>query len=113
MYSNDMSSSVRDEVNEIRRKHLNKVHYAKIVDTHEHFVERYPSIFRAIFNLESEELDKILDHFEDAQRNNRVAEEGRNLARRFARDDLLPKFAHMMTEEDRNKAIQSANRPDE
>ena len=105
--------SVRDEVNEIRRKHIDKVHYATIVDAHEKFVERYPSIFRAIFNLDAQELDKILDHFEDAQSKNRVAEEGRNLARRFARNDLLPKFGHMMSEDDRKKAMQSANQPDE
>lgn len=94
---------IKEQVATIRLKKKKAVPYAMIVNEHEAFMDRYPTLFRSIFGMPDDQLDALLIKFEQAKEQGTVEAEGKALTQQMVKEELLPKVGHLLNDKERQK----------
>ena len=82
---------IKSKCDEIRNLTHSKT-FIELSNMYSDFFDRYPSIFRALFDMDKNQLDYLLDRYQLAQRRNSIEEEKYRLSLDLTKKFIPEKF---------------------
>lgn len=87
---NDNYDRVMIECRVINSRFIKNEHLSNIIEKHDDFITRYPKLFQALKEGRINEVEYVLERFINAINENKVEEEGKNLAREVTKKYIEP-----------------------